>query len=458
MQDFDKQLKKVFENTQKDPVAEKQCAARIVAGKTFIFKNLPIVGYILKKLRVVMTYDIPTMAVDDIGNIYINPIFGMKITPQEFVGVLIHEAVHVLNLTFLRKKHRRHKLWNIATDYIMNRDIKKDGFALPKGVLEPDENGIIKVKYDDINKGETEVDFDISDKSAEWLYAQLEKLAKNAKPSKDGEGEPSDGKGNKGLDDHIETKKGDSKPNAVEGADQPQELDDVKKEVGKAIQQERMDRMKNVEKNRSASGNGAINNTVVTLMTPKVDWKVILKQLIQKVVGEYTWRKPQKRALAAGYYAPVSNHKPDLKPICLALDTSGSVTVEEINTFFTELRSILGTFNGAEVLVVLWHGVAYHHVLLNKSNINDYQNLVVKNIQIGGTTMSSVADYLKAKNLDANLRAVVYLTDGHVEPAQSVKTLPPPCINIIMVTDPSTVAPLTKVPNSKVFYIEVNNK
>jgi|LakMenEpi03Aug12_release.lakeMendotaPanAssembly.Ray.scaffolds.fasta_scaffold68032_9 predicted metal-dependent peptidase len=151
----------------------KELDLRLSRARFYLQKEHPFYWRILTNLKTVMTYEVPTMAVDDLGNIYINPKFAVNVLDQDGVtAVLVHEAGHVVGLTFFRKKSRDHYLWNVATDYIINRDLLEDGFKLPdypnfKALL-PIKSGDrwIIPKYDNV---------DITDFTAEKMYSFLKK-------------------------------------------------------------------------------------------------------------------------------------------------------------------------------------------------------------------------------------------------------------------------------------------
>ena len=107
-----------------------------------------VFGKILQKLGrpVIVTgnHRVNTMAVTNTGKIIIHTDFVGELLEEanggpEFVeGVLLHEAYHVLNHTFYRQGDRKMELWNIATDYIMNRDLLLSGHNLPSAGLLPE--------------------------------------------------------------------------------------------------------------------------------------------------------------------------------------------------------------------------------------------------------------------------------------------------------------------------------
>lgn len=157
-----------------------QKAKRWIQQATFyVTKVIPVVGFYLSEMTICLTYSLPTMAVDDRQNIYINPLFLKEINAEEAVAVLVHEALHIMNETHYRQMGRNPQVWNIATDYIMNWYIRADEFKLPDGVLLPDENGDVHIQCGMTGQTFT---YNIKGRTAEWLYAQIARDTKIPPP------------------------------------------------------------------------------------------------------------------------------------------------------------------------------------------------------------------------------------------------------------------------------------
>ena len=177
-----------------------RCSRLIQKAKFAISKVTPTIGIFLSKLTIVLTYDpaCPTMAVDRKMNIYINPKFSSKLTDAENVGVFVHETLHIINETGFRQKTRIHKWWNVATDYVMNMHITRDGFKLPKGGCIPtlvkgsgiDESDKWMVYLDITYENGQMVrhEWDIAGKSAEWLYNQFMRVIPEDQKDPDDQG------------------------------------------------------------------------------------------------------------------------------------------------------------------------------------------------------------------------------------------------------------------------------
>jgi len=160
----------------------KEVDRRLSRARIMIRKNKEAQLYyrLLIQLKTLLTYDVPTMAVDAEGNLYINPKFAVEeLTPDQVTSILAHEVGHILLRSFPRKKGRDHRGWNVATDYIINKNLLMDGFDLPQNCLRPkqDANGrwIIE-KYNNV---------DITDWSAEKVYSYIEKFKQENKENKE---------------------------------------------------------------------------------------------------------------------------------------------------------------------------------------------------------------------------------------------------------------------------------
>lgn len=193
---------------KKEVLSTKDALVRACNSPVWAGEEAPynVHGNILKRLKVtVITPDMPessrirTMAVSNKGDLFINYNFFNELKASAskdgvdvysyINGVYMHEAFHVYNETFARQGERKGGLWNVATDYVMNRDLVKDGFALPSLGLIPEkrEDGRWWVKIDVNNiahAGSQDgqivstdnpiVEFDITDSTCEEVYQQFE--------------------------------------------------------------------------------------------------------------------------------------------------------------------------------------------------------------------------------------------------------------------------------------------
>lgn len=166
----------VVQGNSIDPKIWPKLELKIQRCKYALMKKSIFIGNVLARLKVCFSTDIDTMAVDDYGNIYINPSYALKLTEDQVVGVLAHEAMHVITLSFFRKRGRDHQLWNVATDYIMNMYLFADGFVMDEGGCDPVKKGDRWV-IPELKGKKTVKDLDITEMSADKLYDIIKDIA-----------------------------------------------------------------------------------------------------------------------------------------------------------------------------------------------------------------------------------------------------------------------------------------
>ena len=159
-----------------DPVTWGKLELTIRRCKYVLMKRSIFIGNVLARLKICFTNDIPTMAVDDFGNIYISPKFALSLSEEDIVSILAHEAMHIITLSFPRRRGREMKIWNIATDYIMNMYLQQDGFKFPDGFCNPVEKGGRWI-IPELKGTKTIKNLDITEMSANELYDIIIQIA-----------------------------------------------------------------------------------------------------------------------------------------------------------------------------------------------------------------------------------------------------------------------------------------
>jgi predicted metal-dependent peptidase len=442
---------------------------KIGLGKIILYEKAPYLGRILSKLKVNIVNsenkDIQTMAVDDRGNIYINPSWSNKLSNQEFYGVFAHEALHIANGTFLRKGDRDPYIWNVATDAQMNWALARDGFQLPKDGIRPD-----------VQTGEFEIPTNppaiikVLDQkgyplSSEDIYNQLVKVTKTQpppppKPGNQGQGpqgknqgqgkgqgqgqgqdqgqgkgqaqgkgqgkEPGQGQGQgagtwedffKELDNktdkHLTDEEAAKVKKDVEQALTPEEIKQLEQERRQDIAAGTEEAKRRASAQRG-SGVGGIRGLISKSIPVNVDWRGVIKRYLTGANSSAkTWLKPSYRGLAGGYQAPGKTQTNLKLDAIFALDTSGSIGTEELSQAANYAKQMAAIATNLNVRILLWHDKAYYisPPLTSKGALEG--TFKKMSTVSGGTNMSSVAALLQ--NLKIKPRVTIYITDGFTE-------------------------------------------
>lgn len=143
-----------------------------------------------------------------------------------------------------------------------------------------------------------------------------------------------------------------------------------------------------------------------------VKWSTYLRRfLTTKQTDDVAFSTPNRVYLPHGYLRPDRCDGEGLDNISFYLDTSGSISQDEMQTFFNTAYSIAAEFN-CTISVFLWHTRVYAEYV----NIElDECKKVLQQIRAraGGTTYRCCVEHMA----DVNARSVcnVVLTDGYIE-------------------------------------------
>lgn len=336
--------------------------------------------------KVTVTEDIPTACTDG-WNVKYNPTFVDGLTDAQLNLLVLHEATHKA----YRHLHTWKPLWdedaqlaNIAADHFVNLAlVNMDGGA-----------GFVKMP---------DVGVQPDQKYRNWSVRQIfDDLKQNPPPDGGGGGgggeNPDDPDGGGGFDQH------DWK-NATSGS--PAEQDAQGEEIQRAMRQGEIMRRK-----LQGKGSGNSDGVFGDLLTPKVDWRKVLRDFITETCAgrdESSWRRPNRRYLSEDVYMPTMLGT-TMTELVIGFDTSGSCFgTEEMTRFVSEVATIIGEIKPSKCHVVYWDSSVRGH-----QTFEDGQFAVqsLKPRGGGGTDGSVLFDYLHEKRI--NPQAIVQFSDGYV--------------------------------------------
>lgn len=330
-------------------------------------------------LSAIFTKDVPIAATDG-SNLILNPETFFAMPLDERVFVVAHEILHcifnhcVLN-HFMRRSNRvkytdgtelpyEHTIMNMAMDYVINDVLIHDKIgAFPKqGLHDPK----------------------IADRNTSFLdaYRKLFKMH--------------NGKAVAGGFDVILA------PGAGQGKDPGQAAQDRSQgawdtAVAAAVASARLQGKLPADLDRLLS----------EVIEPQVSWQDHIRAFFARKVGGggYNWRKADRRLILRDIIAPQRAGN-GCDTIVVGIDTSGSIGQRTLDTFFGELRGIIGDLQPSRVYVV-WCDAKVHKVD-ECENTEDVGGL--KPAGGGGTDFRPVFEWVEAEGIQPD--ALVYLTDG----------------------------------------------
>lgn len=302
---------------------------------------------------------IPTAATDGYHISY-NPDFMTSLSDKELAFVVLHEVSHVaFKHMYIWKSlfKEDHKRANFAADYVINfilseMDPNKEVIARPEGVLYDAEfAGMHTKQIYDLLKGD----------------ARLEGIG--------------------GHDTHI-----------IPLEDLP---DDMRKEIDNAI------------KIAKAKGGNPFEREFGEIGFAKVPWDEELRKYAFNLIqgkDESSFRKLNRRFVGMDLFLP-SPSSENIPCIVNAIDTSGSISTEELTNAMSEVAGIASAVDIERLDLIYWgSSVVGHEIYM--SDIDGFLNST-KPKNGGGTDPDVIFDYIEEKGIEPTV--VIVLTDGYFD-------------------------------------------
>lgn len=366
----------------------------------------PYLSHLLCAIRFCTDAPLPTArfaaAIDRSWRVYFSPEgmgkalevvekkFGaLPVTFNEICAfILLHEAFHIFADHHERSVGKNSELWGIACDFEINPTIAEMlptvGDALAGVLYFPQQYNLP------------------SHMPAEWYYEQLLNTARDVIESL------------VSIDALIDTTSEDegSAEGDAEGAGSNKLTDIIKRAIILQTAKEIVNHSKDI---------GDVPADLVRIanlyLTHKVDWRAVLRKFIQRNmlqerarVGDFTYKLPSKktqwqRSKNVALLPSVVAHKP--MPIAVIIDTSGSMSEDELSQAVAETRAICRA--GGYFTYIISCDADVHRVERVWGKTVGHEQIKRLLVGGGGTVLTKALDVAQNK-LKAKLAVV--LTDG----------------------------------------------
>ena len=350
-----------------------------------------------------VTDKVPTAAVGfKSGKIalYVNENFFLKElrSMTERVAVIKHETLHIIFKHLFRMKTKTYdnQLFNIAADIVVNQLIAP--WKLPDSAVTLETFPELKLP---------------KDKSVEWYY---ENLKKNA--SKDSEYK-------KRLMEISE--QGTHSDHKMWGENENFSMEVVETEVDRMIIQAK-DRTPKKDHGTIPLGIKSLIQSIIEKRNPQIDWKRALKLFSSTSRRTRVYHTMKRFSKRFGTRPGIKIKR--FQKLAVAIDTSGSINIDDFNTFFSEIHS-------------MWKFGAEVDVLECDADVQKKYSYRGRTPEFvhggGGTSFDPVFEHIRSNRFE-RYDGCIYLTDGYA-PEPKIK---PPCKVFWCITKDGKVGPHLK--------------
>jgi predicted metal-dependent peptidase len=159
-----------------------------------------------------------------------------------------------------------------------------------------------------------------------------------------------------------------------------------------------------------AQGNlpGIMQDYLAELLDPKIPWQQELAEWMTETVQEdYRWTPPNRRMIWTGMVLPGRADISALGELVICIDTSGSMSPDEINSCLTEVNSLKQLCNPSK----MWVHFCDTRITktLEYEGTEDIDLVKLDDISRGGTSFDPVFDWIDERGV--NPVGLIYLTD-----------------------------------------------
>ena len=406
----------------------KDIETKLAAARTRLILDKPFLGSLVMHL--------PLQAADpkwcettatDARFFYYNADYIGRLTLEQTQFILAHEAMHCALSHFARRAHRQKQRWDVACDYAVN-------MILDEERMRPPDNALMEAKYRGLTAEEIypllhddpaqrSMDEHLYDQESQQSDAQSPELDEQNReegeaPGGEGGGnggengseardqEPSDGDGNADAGQGMREGSRQEPPTpstSPEPPTPPRDLDKLdeqwKRRLAAAATAAR----------QAGKLSESLLRLVDELLSPQLSWRALLARYMTNAArDDYSFQRTSRRNAGAAGEAMMPRLYSQGVKVVLALDTSGSVTREELQGFLTEVDALKAQVRADVTLHACddrlaeagpWHFAMWEPLILPEAVAGG-----------GGTDFRPVFDWLERERLNPDL--LVYFTDA----------------------------------------------
>jgi len=380
-------------------------------AKVALVLNLPFFGRLLMELETVLDENLETIAAVSTRKLILNPKLFDPLPFDQRVGVLAHEVMHPALGHHWRGKWRDPERWNRAGDYVINLILADNKIVLPEGVL---------------------MDRRYAGLSTEEVYSQLEK--KEQKGGGVPDKSPLRGDVQKNEPDPKTDGEGDD-PNGNPGGSPAQSPS------GSSATQEEQDQTRwatalseaMVKAKTWGKLPAGLQDWIEDIVEPELSWDRLLALYANEISKkDFSPSQFDHRFLEDEIYLP--DMGVETVEAVIALDTSGSISQEDLKKFLAEARAILNSASVSRIRLITCDAE-----IGSDCKIEAFDPEPTLKIGRGGTRFEPVFEALEKTY--PTPRLLLYFTDL----CGSFPDNPPPYPVLWIVVDGETKAPFGQV-------------
>jgi predicted metal-dependent peptidase len=378
---------------------------KLATARTRLILDKPFLGALV--LRLPMVAGDPKWCettFSDGKTFYYNNDYIDALDQEQTQFALSHEALHCALSHFHRRGHRIKHRWDLACDYAVNPLLINDGLKpTPDAQHLKEYEGMTAEEIypcleDNDNDGERDLEdnqkSDDSDSDSDQSRQDNSGGSKEREKEKD---EQSDGQDEPEADREDQGQGGMApKPAGLTAQEEDELSTQWEQRLAGAAQQAL----------QSGKLEGDMARMVDHLLQPKLPWRMLLARYMTATAREdYSYMRPSSRRGDPAVYPSMRSHETN---IVVAVDTSGSISEEEIQEFISEIDAIKSQVRASITFLTCDSDLNYGCPWRFEAWENFQFDVEIRGG--GGTDFKPVFEWVEAQDKAPDL--LVYFTDA----------------------------------------------
>jgi predicted metal-dependent peptidase len=383
-----------------------EAVSLLEAARLALVMDHPFFGQVALNLAFYENNNIPTTAVDARGNFYFNRRWVNHYRKKDAIFSMAHEVMHLVQRFFDRKPPgANHMLWNLAADYVLEVNLIDMGFEQSKNSLRkttPTVQAMVREVGETVPAVYRHLLEEMDDQTdCKACKAEAKKLKEQSeKNKKEGQRQNAEMNGNEPDEGEGESdSEGDSGESSAGGpGDGPEHtcgkqgapccsgsLSDTG-EMDPGEQQKWTEIVVGAKIHAEAKGNmpAGLGSSIDELTKSKVRWQDHLKAAATRLFGRdrYSYRRRNRR----GHFGAIAlpGHTPDGKTAIAGIDTSNSMSPDEVRQCLSEFSAIMKACGCDKMWLILHDSRVFYSGWVKEADLTKLK------MARGGTSHSEV--------------------------------------------------------------------
>lgn len=349
---------------------------KLIQARVKLIMHHPFFGQIALRFNLIEASDWCPTAATDGRNFYYNSDFIEKLSIEETVFLFGHEIGHCMFSHMIRREGRHPVIWNMAGDYVINLILQRERVG--------DVIRTVQILLD--KKYEGMASEEVYDKLIEDNAEQQETLDVHLDMSGSGDGDGDDDGDGKG-----------SRPSALSPEETKKLQDELKEVMMQAAAAAGKDKVPE-----------EIRSLISELTESKMDWREVLSNSIQSMIkSDFSFARPNRKGWHTGVVLPGMIPDEDID-VCLAIDTSGSISQSMLTDFVSEVAGIMEQYGSYKIRIWQFDTNVYGYDEFTHDDGRDIREYEIKGG--GGTDFMVNWTYMEKNNIAP--RQFIMFTDG----------------------------------------------